>query len=219
MEKNLRVSNLYNQREYNYDSRRDLLNYYNQILCGGCYFASRLKLFEDAYEGYGNGWIIEVGNYFGASLICLAAGSKMAGREKVIAIDRMNADNDGFHLFEFGRWHSSPNMTSTLLQNLTICGVRDWAIPIIHDSDTIFDILSNIKVRLLHLDGMHHYDGIKRDLENYTKLVIPGGIIHCHDFDQEEVKQAISEYQQYFTPFEIISESAETTIAVRGVKL
>lgn len=75
------------------------------------------------------------------------------------------------------------------------------------DWDNLFDIVVNHKLksdRYVHLrmesnearkafdfselydfifiDGLHTYDQLKQDLENYTPLIRKGGIISCHDY-------------------------------------
>ncbi len=222
MEKNLAILNLIECQlmSYTYEARQDYLDYVNNLINGGSNLPSRVKLFEDAYNGPGEGLIVELGSFYGGSLIPLAAGSKMAGREKVVSIDIMTSLLIPTTMFSEAQLHQSPAFAGRFLRNLIICGVRDWVIPIFQDSQVVAPLI-NQPIRLLHVDGAHNKDGVTFDLEHYASLLIPGGIIHCHDYESEPVTSVVNEYIRdsgKFIDCEIIAPEIEQTQSFRCAK-
>ena len=49
-------------------------------------------------------------------------------------------------------------------------------------SDAAIKALENIKIDMLYIDGVHTYDQVKKDIENYKSIVKPGGLICGHDY-------------------------------------
>ena len=37
------------------------------------------------------------------------------------------------------------------------------------------------KIDILHIDGTHNYEAVKRDFEEWKKFVVPAGVILMHD--------------------------------------
>jgi predicted O-methyltransferase YrrM len=46
---------------------------------------------------------------------------------------------------------------------------------------------------LVFIDGDHSYEGCRRDIEAYRKLIAPGGILAGHDYHWPGVQQAVDE--------------------------
>ena len=159
------------QKEYDYSNRVELLEYCDTIIHGGINAQSRVCLFEDACSGPMDGYIVEIGVSQGASLIALALGSKMANREKVIAIDKMTCDLVITNMFAHGNLHSSPELCQMLVRNLIVCNVRDWVIPILQYSNIVSSILS-IPIRLLHIDSSHSYSDTCFEIINYGNMCL-----------------------------------------------
>lgn len=61
------------------------------------------------------------------------------------------------------------------------------------DSDWVSKILK-VKLDFAYIDGDHSYKQVKRDIENYWKLLRRGGILAGHDINQSEVFKAVSEF-------------------------
>jgi hypothetical protein len=51
-----------------------------------------------------------------------------------------------------------------------------------YESNTAFNMLKNKLFDFVFIDGLHTYEQLKQDLENYNPLVKKGGIIACHDY-------------------------------------
>jgi hypothetical protein len=66
-------------------------------------------------------------------------------------------------------------------------------------SDAAFPLIKNVwgDFDFVFIDGLHTYDQIKRDLDNYSKLIRKGGVIVCHDYDHvyyPQLTTAIDEF-------------------------
>lgn len=60
-------------------------------------------------------------------------------------------------------------------------------------------------VDLVFLDGSHDYEDVKWEIENYSKLVKPGGVLAGHDYDIfEGVNKAVNEYYFHFMALHLL---------------
>jgi predicted O-methyltransferase YrrM len=53
-----------------------------------------------------------------------------------------------------------------------------------HSSETkrrVLEIIGDNKIDFLFIDGDHSYEGVKKDFDDYSSLIRPGGIIAFHD--------------------------------------
>jgi len=50
-------------------------------------------------------------------------------------------------------------------------------------SDQAFEKIKNYEFDFVFIDGLHTYDQLKKDLENYSTLIRKGGVIACHDYN------------------------------------
>jgi hypothetical protein len=68
-------------------------------------------------------------------------------------------------------------------------------------SDQAFPLLEHtVKYDFVFIDGLHTYDQIKRDMENFSQIIRTGGMIACHDYDHPnfpELTTAINEFAEY----------------------
>lgn len=133
-------------------------------VAGWCKPPEREALYRLARNGPGTGLIVELGCYQGLSTIYLAAGSKAAGREQVVAIDP-------HHLGSFPPFQD----------NLRRAGLDDWVRPIVAHSGEVADEWDGQAIRLLYLDGDHRYGQVRRDFEAWQGWVTPGGVLAFHD--------------------------------------
>ena len=65
------------------------------------------------------------------------------------------------------------------------------------NSNKILKQLDMAKVNFVFLDGGHHYDTVKNDLENCTEVIKNNGVVLCDDYNLGSalgVKKAIDEY-------------------------
>ena len=146
---------------------------------GWCRPAEREVLYALARYGPGAGEIVEIGTWQGLSTIYLAAGSKVAGRERVTTIDPDPVQH----------W-------ATIHRNLLLAGVADWVTVVTAESTETAQQWNSQPIRLFYLDGDHTYEQVVRDFQAWQAFVAPGGIVALHDALEPNwpgVSQAIDE--------------------------
>ena len=135
-------------------------------------FIKHLKATENLSEFI----VVEIGSYTGQSTVMFADEVKV-----VIAIDPFMNDYDDNDV----TCHSADIPTevySKFLENIApyknISHIR-------MTSDDAIKTLANLKVDLVYIDGIHTYDQVKKDIENYKPIIKPGGLICGHDYYNE----------------------------------
>jgi predicted O-methyltransferase YrrM len=64
-------------------------------------------------------------------------------------------------------------------------------------SDEAYSLLFDDEYDFVFIDGLHTYGQIKKDLDNYSKIIRKGGVIACHDYNHESfplLTNAIDEF-------------------------
>ena len=150
-------------------------------------------LYSLARRGPGEGAIVEIGSAWGKSTIILASGSKRARRERVYAIDPHTGDPwylRSEHLSEF-------SSLDGFLRNLRRFRVDDWVVPVVSDSTAAAQTFDSGPIRLLYIDGLHTYEGVRADIDNWVPRVASGGLIVFDDylspFEDVGVRKAVDE--------------------------
>lgn len=144
--------------------------------------AARL-LYGLARHGPGAGAIVEIGSYLGRSTVVLARGSEAGGREPVVAIDPHGGalvaedpeSGDTFPLF---------------LRNLIASGVRERVEAVKATSEEAAAGWDR-PIRLLYVDGLHHYEAVMQDIELWTPHLVPEGVVVFDDYAVGGVQGAI----------------------------
>jgi predicted O-methyltransferase YrrM len=149
------------------------------------------------------GDIVEIGSWEGKSTSFLAKSIEMSNNGKVYAIDHFIIPEHLKHKKKFKRdlkKNFQDNMKKlTLDKHITLLNMpSSKAIIKLKEQD--------VKIRFLFIDGLHTYEGVKEDFENYFPLVIKGGLIVFDDFSDWHpgVKKLISEaikknnFESYF---------------------
>ena len=161
------------------------------------------SLYALAHHGPGRGAIVEIGSAWGRSTICLARGSKAAGRERVQAIDPHPDITNPSPWPEAG-WQKGLGRAAQaggsrlpwLRYNLHRFGVDDWVDPIVSTS-AIASTLPIDAIRLLFIDGNHTYEAVKTDIDAWLPRVVPGGVVVFDDYIETKpswgVRRAVDE--------------------------
>ena len=122
-----------------------------------------------------SGEILEIGSFRGRSTVALSLAASMGGEGSVVAVDPMvmpsaaDADTD-----------AEPERCRALLGNLARCGVAHK----VEFHQTFSGELAkrwDRKLRLLWIDGLHTYDGVKIDFDGFAPHLADGAIIAIHD--------------------------------------
>jgi predicted O-methyltransferase YrrM len=64
-------------------------------------------------------------------------------------------------------------------------------------SDEAYPYLADDKFDFVFIDGLHTYEQVKKELNNYGELIRVGGVIACHDYKHPsfpDLTKAIDEY-------------------------
>jgi predicted O-methyltransferase YrrM len=150
-------------------------------------------LYALAQRGPGKGAIVEIGSAWGKSTIMLAKGSKSGRREKVYAIDPHTGDPWYLREQALTRFSSLETFTGNLRRH----HVDDWVIPVVSTSLDAGETLETGPVRLLYVDGLHTYDGVRSDIQVWLPRVTSGGIVVFDDYFNGKpgvgVRQAVDE--------------------------
>ena len=115
--------------------------------------------------------MIEIGSYAGESTEIFA---KRFG--KVITIDPHEPnydDNDSASNSDFTEVLEKFLERKSKYNNIEYIRMK---------SDDAINLLKNFKVDLVYIDGVHTYEQVKKDIENYMPLIKNGGFISGHDF-------------------------------------
>jgi predicted O-methyltransferase YrrM len=119
-----------------------------------------------------NKTMIEIGSFIGESTILFAQSFK-----EVTAIDPFMEgydDNDPTsYQFDF------KNVYNTYLNRT---GDHQNIKTMVSTSDDALSQLKGLQFDFVYIDGIHTYQQVKKDIENYLPLIKPGGVIGGHDY-------------------------------------
>lgn len=120
--------------------------------------------------------VLEIGSRYGASTFMMGHGAKL-----VYALDWHRGDV----------WHGEPDGSGDTLEVFWRYALkykmRDKIVPLVGRSDQILPTLADSAFDMVLVDGDHSYAGARYDMQQALRLVKPGGIIVCHDFNREEM--------------------------------
>ena len=120
--------------------------------------------------------IVEIGSYIGQSTTMFADEAKL-----VIAIDPFMNDYDDKDV----TCHAADIPTEVYGKFLENIAPYKNISHIRMTSDDAIKVLGNLKVDLVYIDGVHTYEQVKKDIENYKPIVKPGGLLCGHDYSNE----------------------------------
>ncbi len=164
-------------------------------------------LFRLAATGPGAGAIVEIGSFLGRSTAFLAAGSRSAEREKVVAVDhfRGSPEHQPGQAFACETLAKEGSTFPRFQANLKRLGLSEQVTPVVASSGEAASRWSG-PVRLLFIDGDHSYEESRADFERWSGFVVPGGLIAFHDV---EVWPGVTRFYR-----ELMREAAYREVAV-----
>jgi hypothetical protein len=122
--------------------------------------------------------------------VFLGAGSKHARREPVHTIDPHTGDPwflrgetkplplEGSYAVTTKEFDSATG----LMHTVEAFSLKDWVVPIIDTSENAASYLETGPIRLLFVDGLHTYEAVRTDIENWVPRVARGGVIIFDDY-------------------------------------
>ena len=128
--------------------------------------------------------MIEIGSFIGESTIIFAQHFK-----EVIAIDPFLPDyhkEDPTSKFNFDEVYDEYKRRTSPFTNIKTLRLTS--------NDAVKELNSET-YDFIYIDGLHSYEGVKDDIDNYLSLVKPGGYIGGHDYGGTwvGVKKAVNE--------------------------
>jgi len=155
-------------------------------------------LFHLAAQPSDAGCVGEIGSFMGRSTLWLAHGVRQAGTGRVFSID----PHEGHE-----RPDLQPDVESfqAFLDNIRRQDLTALVEPVRDRSQNVARTWTD-PIRLLWIDGSHHYEDVLADLEGFANHVLVGGYIALHDTRGRRfpgVRRAMLEYfsrHDAFTP-------------------
>jgi predicted O-methyltransferase YrrM len=146
-------------------------------------------LFQQGQSTTVSGDIVEIGSAYGRSTVCLAWGARLSHNGKVYAVD----PHIGGRAFRQDIGERAKEYTSLDLfeANIRRFNLKDYIVPVVATSEDAAKNWKNNNVRLVFVDGWHSYDAVKHDILAWSPFVKPGGIIALHDYQMEDIRQAV----------------------------
>lgn len=136
---------------------------------------------------------VEVGVWFGRSLIYLAQACQRLGkRVRFVAVDNFSGEADQPAHAEIVAAHGG-SIRAAFEANLKRCGVDDLVEIIQGDSATSAQAMADSSAAFVFVDAAHDYDSVKRDVAAWLPKVRPDGIFAGHDAQHEPVMRAVRE--------------------------
>ncbi len=161
---------------------------------GDGFFVMRLPLYANGLKEM-IGWMnqfeptskmkmIEIGSYIGESTMIFADYFK-----EVVSVDPFldgyDMDDPACHCWPFSMVYNQ-----FLINTLPHSNIKSIRLK----SDEAVEVVRHQQWDFVYIDGLHTYDGVMKDIENYKHLVKPGGFIGGHDYiDDFGVKKAVDE--------------------------
>ena len=151
--------------------------------------------------------IAEIGVWKGASTLKMALELKRLGLDaEIVAVDTWlgSAEHWTSDLFikDMRRQDGYPQLYHTFLANTRFAKVEDYVVPLPLDSASACAVLDSLGLRpdLVHIDAGHDYESVLNDLRRWYRLLAPGGMVICDDYDPvrkgwPEVVQAVDDFR------------------------
>ena len=120
--------------------------------------------------------VLEIGTWKGRSACCMAVTAAQVTTVDTHAGDAEIGPADTFDLFE---------------ENVKACGAFSKIEPIKGDIKDVASYLLNRRFEMIFIDGSHDAESVQHDTQLAAQLLMPGGVIVWHDYDQGSVKDGI----------------------------
>ncbi len=137
-------------------------------------WAGHKQFAYDLIRNFKPATVVELGTHWGTSFFAMSQGVKDAGlRSELTAIDTWHGDK---HAGVYGEevFEKVNELRSRYYPRLQIKLLRSTF-------DEALNQFADGTINLLHIDGLHTYDAVKHDFNNWLPKVSPKGIIIFHD--------------------------------------
>jgi len=132
-------------------------------------------LYRLAQQCTGRGTIVEIGSWKGKSTIWISYGSKAGSNAKIHAIDPHTGSPEHSEMFNGKVW-----TFEEFQRNIENAKVRDMVIPHVDFSTSVAKTFTE-PVEFIFIDGLHEFEGVRDDFEDWFPKVVNGGHMAFHD--------------------------------------
>jgi predicted O-methyltransferase YrrM len=144
--------------------------------------------------------ILEVGCWMGRSTIAMACNTPGV----VYAVDPWtgNPETEQYVAEQGGReW-----LRAMFDKNINAAGVSKWVVPVMLPSvqAATESFLSRHRFDLIFIDGNHTYESVKADIECWSKLLRPNGVLAGHDYGNPPWEGVIKAVDELVPKFRIV---------------
>jgi hypothetical protein len=157
-------------------------------------FFNYWEFYDEIVERLKDGDVaVEIGSWFGRSIIYLAQACKRAGKKvKLYAVDSFAGElNQPVHE-KIVKAHGG-SIRQAFDANLKRCEVDDMITVIQGDSADSAKHIADGSLAFCYIDAAHDYASAKRDIQAWRPKVKSGGVLAGHDAQWHEVAKAVSE--------------------------
>jgi predicted O-methyltransferase YrrM len=139
---------------------------------------------------------LEIGTWLGKSTVFLGSLIKALGKEiQVYAVDTFKGEEScEFHV-ETVKAHGG-SIYNQFRANLDEFGLNGIVNPIVSKSMECLPLISAKEFDFIFLDGGHSYEDVSAEIPYFWPVLKKGGVIGGHDFNQEPVRRAVTEFVQ-----------------------
>lgn len=123
-----------------------------------------------------DGLVLEIGSYQGKSTVVLAGAAKLAGDNRMIAVDPLHEE----HLIENARQGGHTSLRAAFDHNVAQAGHSEF-VELHQDFSHRVAVGWDRPLRLLWIDGDHRYSGALQDFTGFAPHLADGGVIALHD--------------------------------------
>lgn len=122
--------------------------------------------------------VLEIGTYKGRSTACMAVVA-----QRVVSVDHHRGDD------RTGRG----NTVAAFLTNMEAAGVSERVLSIVADAAFVGRYLAHDAFGLVYIDDDHSFDSVLASTKLALMKLESGGTIAWHDWDQADVRRAVTE--------------------------
>ncbi len=124
------------------------------------------------------GCVLEIGSYKGKSTYLIAEASKLAGDDRIVAVDPLTTESLADHYLKGDV--DEVEFQHDFFKNLEQFHIRER---VEFFQMYSYEMVKTFQgsIRFLWIDGDHTYEGVKRDVALFTPFLSDGAIIAMHD--------------------------------------
>jgi hypothetical protein len=159
-----------------------------------------LPIFNDLISQMRPTTVVEVGSWLGQSSCTMARSMKTHNLDSVLicvdtwlgSLEHWKSPADRAHL---DTKNGRPTIYESFMTNVDREELSGYVVPLPLPSTIACQLLADMPVDMVYLDGSHDYRDVLRDLQDYWPMVRDnGGILFGDDLAWESVSRAVSEF-------------------------